>query len=140
MIKKLKRVSKKETRKTNREVTFKSTSLPMSRRKQSHVLLSLIFTASMLCVKQHDPNVPSVLFEHRLDKVFLRACVSSPHTQRNVEDKTSDARRIEERRCPPFVIVKHCCGCIVNREENVISIIKVKMRKQTQTNRKKRLL
>ena len=70
----------KETRKTNREVTFKSTSLPMSRRKQSQVLLSLIFTEAVLCVEQHDPNIPSVLIEHKLDKVFLRACVSSPHT------------------------------------------------------------
>ena len=125
-----------EEQRTNRAVTFKSTLLLMSRRKQDQVLLSLIFTAAVLCVEQHDPNAPCVLIEHKLDKVFLRACVSSPRTQRNAEDKTSAARRIEERRCPPFEIVKHFCGCVVDKEENAILIMKVKIRKQMQTKKR----
>ena len=84
-----------EKRKTNNEVTFKSSELPMSRAKHSHVFFSLMLTDPGLCVVQHDPNSPPLLIEHKLDRVFLKACVSSPQTHRNVEVKTSETRSNE---------------------------------------------
>ena len=108
-------------------MTFKSEFVPISRAKHSHVLLSLTFTDTASCVRQHDPNSPSLLIEHKLDKVFLRACVSSPQTHKNEEDKTSAARnrgvrfkRNEDKAYPPFIFLKRILIFEGNEEENKI--------------------
>ena len=117
---------KKKT-KTNKEVTFKSESVPMPRAKQSHVLLSFKFTEAVLCVEQHDPNFPSLLIEHKLDKVFLRPSVSSPHAHSNVEAKTSETRsmgvlfrRIGESNGPLLIFLKFVWMRVDDEEENFI--------------------
>ena len=116
-----------EKRKTNKEVTFISESVPRSRRKQSHVLFSFRFTEAVLCVKQHDPNSPALLIEHKLDNVFLRPFVSSPHANNNVEAKASETRssgvlvrRVGENRGPLFIFLKCVWICVDNEEGNVI--------------------
>ena len=114
-------------RKTNKKVTFKSESVPMSRRKQSHVLFSFRFTEAVLCVEQHDPNSPSLLIEHKLDNVFLRPFVSSPHAHKHVEVKTSETRirgvlvrRVGENRSPLLIFLKCVWICADNEEKNII--------------------
>jgi len=49
--------------------------------------LSLMLTEAGLSFEQHDPNSPPLLIEHKLDKVFLKACVSSPQTHKNNKTK-----------------------------------------------------
>ena len=108
---------------TDNEVTFKSLELPISLAKHSHVFLSLILTDPGLCVVQHDPNSPPLLIEHKLDKVFLKACVSSPQTHRNDEVKTIETRssevlleRDEYNKCPPLVFLEYICVSVDNEE------------------------